>query len=299
MPPPSLEPVNAFIEEAGVRAGLSVKTRRANVMLTRLQRSEAAGIAIAAPPEDAHILVFQLHEHPSHDLWLDGKHSQTGHIQRGVANILDLRAAPMALLAPKVDSLHLRIPRLALEDFAADAECSIRDLRAPHGWETLDPRIAAMEPLIIEALKRAGPAERLLVDHMVMALCAHVTSAYGVGGAARQLKGGLAPWQVKRAKEIIASDLGAGTPLVEIAAACGLSAAHFARAFKVSTGMTPHEWLQACRLERARVLLEGPAASMLRIAEDSGFSSPSHMSRIFKRATGISPNAYARLRRSG
>lgn len=291
--------VNAFVEEAGVSAGLTVKTRRDAVSLTRLQRSADDGIAIAAPPEDAHILVYQVRPHPSHLLWLDGAARVTGDIQRGGTNILDLRAAPTALLGPKIDSLHLRIPKTALEDLAADADRSINDLHAPDGWSTLDPMISRLEPLIVEVLKRAGPAERLLVDHLILSLCSHVADTYGVGGTVKTHKGGLAPWQVKRAKEMIASDLAAETPLVEIAAACGLSAAHFARAFKASTGLTPHGWLQACRLDRARALLDGRPARISCVASESGFSDQSHMSRVFKRAMGMSPSAYARLHGAG
>ncbi|ADG11502.1 helix-turn-helix transcriptional regulator [Caulobacter segnis] len=292
-------PVNAFVEEAGVSAGLTVRTRRDSVSLTRLQRSADDGIAIGAPAEDAHIVVYQVRPHPSHLLWLDGAAGVTGDIERGGTNILDLRAAPTALLGPEVDSLHLRIPKTALEDLATDADRCIHGLHACDGWSTLDPMMSRLEPLIIEVLKRAGPAERLLVDHLVLSLCAHVADTYGLGGAIRAHKGGLAPWQVKRAKEIIASDLAAETPLVEIAAACGLSAAHFARSFKASTGMTPHGWLQACRLDRARALLDGRALRISRVASESGFSDQSHMSRVFKRAMGMSPRAYARLRGAG
>ena len=66
---------------------------------------------------------------------------------------------------------------------------------------------------------------------------------------------GLAPWQLRRAKEIFLADLSERPPMDLVAAACKLSISHFARAFKASTGAPPHQWLMTARIERARVLL--------------------------------------------
>ena len=67
----------------------------------------------------------------------------------------------------------------------------------------------------------------------------------------RLVKGGLAPWQERRAKEMLVADLAGATPLAEMATACGLSPGHFARAFRRSTGLAPHAWLLKARVEHA------------------------------------------------
>ena len=71
----------------------------------------------------------------------------------------------------------------------------------------------------------------------------------------------------------------------------GLSAAHFSREFKRSTGNTPWEHVVQLRLEGARQLLEsGESAS--EAALRFGFSDQSHLSRLFKLKYGVTPSSF-------
>jgi AraC-like DNA-binding protein len=100
---------------------------------------------------------------------------------------------------------------------------------------------------VLPALRAPECASRLFTDHATLALAAHAAQAYGeMQTLARPLKGGLAPWQERRSKEMIAGDLTGATPLRDIAEACGLSVSHFSRAFRRSTGHC-----SACLADRA------------------------------------------------
>jgi AraC-like DNA-binding protein len=107
--------------------------------------------------------------------------------------------------------------------------------------------------VLLEALSRPGEANQLFIDHMMLAFTAHIAQAYGglqsIAGSAR---GGLAPWQVKRACERLDSDLGGTLSLQLIAAEFGLSVGHFSRAFRISTGLQPHQWLLRQRVNAAK-----------------------------------------------
>ena len=74
----------------------------------------------------------------------------------------------------------------------------------------------------------------------------------------------------------------------------GYSRVHFVRMFKAATGYSPHNYLLNLRLERARELLKNPSASLIDIALECGFSSHSHMSRLFHKSVGVTPSAYRR-----
>jgi AraC family transcriptional regulator len=74
----------------------------------------------------------------------------------------------------------------------------------------------------------------------------------------------------------------------------GYSRVHFIRMFRTATGYSPHNYLLNLRLERARELLRNPAVSLIDIALDCGFSSHSHMSRLFHKSVGVTPSAYRR-----
>jgi AraC-like DNA-binding protein len=105
---------------------------------------------------------------------------------------------------------------------------------------------------------------------------------------------GLAPWQLRRAQELFRSDLSENLSLDSVAQACKLSASHFARAFKGSTGLPPHQWVMATRIEMARGLLTNSAMPLAEIAGACGFADQSHFSRIFARIMDTSPGAWRR-----
>ena len=64
--------------------------------------------------------------------------------------------------------------------------------------------------------------------------------------------------------------------------------------FRAATGYSPHNYLLNLKLERAQELLRNPSMSLIDIALDCGFSSHSHMSRLFHKIVGVTPSAYRR-----
>jgi len=74
----------------------------------------------------------------------------------------------------------------------------------------------------------------------------------------------------------------------------GYSRVHFVRMFRATTGYSPHNYLLNLKLERARELLKNSFMSLIDIALDCGFSSHSHMSRLFRKMVGVTPSAYRR-----
>src|SRR2546428_5588942 len=68
--------------------------------------------------------------------------------------------------------------------------------------------------------------------------------ADAVGLPRAPVRGGLAPWQERRAKELLDAHIGGGITLDALARSCELSTRHFTRAFRQSTGVAPYQWLQ-------------------------------------------------------
>ncbi len=67
--------------------------------------------------------------------------------------------------------------------------------------------------------------------------------------------GGLSPKVLNRAIERLRSDSDTDVSLAALASDAGLSRFHFCRAFKESTGLSPHAWLRQHRLEQAMHML--------------------------------------------
>jgi AraC-like DNA-binding protein len=128
-----------------------------------------------------------------------------------------------------------------------------------------------------------------------LAFRAHIARAYGgAQSERRRARGGLAPWQERRAKEFLSNDLSGKLPLAQIARECGLSASHFTRAFRQSVGMAPHQWLLRLRVERAKELLLKSHDSLADVAVGCGFADQSHFTRVFTKFVGSSPGWWQR-----
>ena len=83
----------------------------------------------------------------------------------------------------------------------------------------------------------------------------------------------------------------------DLAAVTRLSTSHFSRAFKLSFHMSPHAYVVALRLARARALMLESDEQMSRIAAACGFADQAHFSRAFRRKTGCAPGFWRRERR--
>lgn len=112
------------------------------------------------------------------------------------------------------------------------------------------------------------------------------------------VRGGLAPWQVRRCTEYVRDHARENIGLEQLAALVGLSPFHFARAFKQSTGVPPHRYQLQVRIEKAKALLSMTDVPVTDIAFDVGYESSQALARLFRREVGISPTDYRRQRRS-
>src|SRR5262249_11496836 len=135
----------------------------------------------------------------------------------------------------------------------------------------------------------------LFLDHVAFALTVHMAHTYGGMCANAGLpRGGLAPWQERRVKELMSANLNHELPLSRLASECGLSVPHFARAFRQSTGISPHRWLLKHRVDCARRLLSNRALSLSDVSLSCGFADQSHFTRVFRAMVGVSPGGWRR-----
>ena len=84
--------------------------------------------------------------------------------------------------------------------------------------------------------------------------------------------------------------------LEALARETGYSPIHFSRMFRAATGHAPHNYVLHLRVQRARQLLAESSVSLTEIVLECGFSSHSHMTRIFHQLVGMTPSAYRRNR---
>ena len=249
------------------------------------------------PRVNAYMICLLLRDLPNNSYWEEGRQVSEFSLQAGQTTIHDLQREPRALMDKPIHSLLFYLPCAALGDLADQANVPrVSELRYEPGLGIYDETIRHIGLTLLPALRTPDRASRLFTDHLTLALTTHAAQSYGgMQTISRPLKGGLAPWQESRSKEMIAGDLTGATPLREIAEACGLSVSHFSRAFRKSIGLSPHTWLIQMRVESAKSMLQKRDASLFTIARVCGFADQSHFARVFKRRVGLSPGAFRKI----
>jgi AraC family transcriptional regulator len=144
--------------------------------------------------------------------------------------------------------------------------------------------------LVHEVLSRAGEVQQRHLQRLRAWLAAPSPST----GRGAHLRGGLSPAALRRVQVFVESNLGRPITLGDLAARAGLSLHHFARAFRVSTGITPRSFVEQRRLARAEQLLARSSLPLAAIAMDCGFGSQSRLTTAFRRRTGFTPAQFRR-----
>lgn len=250
--------------------------------------------------EDALVLYTPLIATPVYDTWIGGRYAPSPPVKAGETVLLNMNVEMGSFVDFASDALSIYLPRCALNALADEQGVArIESFHIQSNAPVDDTVIRHLGGALLPVLEHPEDSSRLFADHIAMALLAHAAHTYcGMRTENRIRRGGLAPWQERRAKELLAARLDGEVTLEELARECRLSRAHFARAFKVTTGVPPHRWLLARRIEQARELLLGTALQIGEIAQRSGFADQSHLTRAFRKATGVGPGEWRRLRRA-
>jgi AraC family transcriptional regulator len=284
----------------GVEDAPAIVTRtlpRAQIGVTEIRvDNPTSTISESVPHEDAYLVALSLMDIPMAIYWDDGRQAPIRSVRAGDTTLHDLRRRPSVLIDTPRHSLLFYLPRATLDAIAVASNAPrIDELRYEPNLGMRDDTLRHLGMSLLPALRTPEQVNRLFLDHVTLAVATHVAQTYGgLQTVPGPVRGGLAPWQEKRAKEMLAADLTGATPLSAIAKACGLSTSHFSRAFRRSTGHAPHAWLLNLRVETAKALLRQHQMPLHTIALACGFADQSHFTRVFSRLVGESPGAWRR-----
>ena len=148
---------------------------------------------------------------------------------------------------------------------------------------------------IKQEIEAPGLNSRLYVETLLMLLLTRLmrcASNFATPRHSAYVKGGLPNWRLKRALELLETNQTKTPSLAEIAGPLRLHPTFFCRAFKQSTGLSPHRYLLEHRVNCAKEMMKDQKRTLTEIALNCGFSGSSQFSIVFKRITGISPRGY-------
>jgi AraC family transcriptional regulator len=246
---------------------------------------------LTLPPLDAHYISFTLAGRLIIEREIAGRRDHAA-FRPGMSLIFPAGVENAWRWSGSTDELHLYISPSWLAEAADGAGVSGPILRPRFAFE--DRVLHSLAGALIDeyrtgglggALFRQSAAEtiglRLLREHCAVTSRPVPTAA-------------LAPVRLRRVRDLVEERLEQPLTLDEMAAAAGLSRAHFARCFRAATGTTPYGYVRDRRVARARELLGRQGHSIAEIAAMTGFHSQSHLGRVFRGATGMTPGEYRR-----
>lgn len=177
--------------------------------------------------------------------------------------------------------------RLYAETFDRDARLMV----LPEATFDDAPRLAQF---LVQLAVATRSGNRLLAEQAIVSGVAQLFADPRQGKVLPPvLRGGLAPALRRRLADFIEDNLAAPIRLKDLARLADLSEFHLQRMFQQSCGVSPHEFILNRRIDRARRMLGGPDP-IAQIATACGFSSQSHLTRMFKAVTGTTPFDYRR-----
>ncbi len=227
----------------------------------------------------------------------NGKSIAIGTARSGVVTIIPAGSSARWDIPGPVNVVQLYLPHKTLLRVAGEAD-------TPAPGELME-RTGHPDPITSRLLISASDAIQgsaaldALFRHQLNDLIATRLLATHVGSPAifQPTLGGLAPSVLRRAIERLHSEDDADVSLAALASDAGLSRFHFCRAFKESTGLSPHAWLRQHRLERAMKMLRDTDDPVVSIAAALGYASQTAFAAAFRKLTGETPSDWRRRMR--
>jgi AraC family transcriptional regulator len=223
-----------------------------------------------------------------------GRSSATGTFRPGVVIIIPEGSSSRWDIPKPVDVVQLYLPHTTLQRVADEADTPAPiDLleRTAHP----DPITSRLLLSAAHVLENNGALDMLFRQQLTTLLATRLLAAHsGAPTTIQPSPGGLSPKVLLRAVERLRSDSDADVSLAALAADAGLSRFHFCRAFKESTGLSPHAWLRQHRLEQAMNMLRDRDTSIVSVAAELGYASQTAFAAAFRRLTGEAPSDWRR-----
>ena len=226
-----------------------------------------------------------------------GRSLAIGTFRLGVVIIIPEGSSSRWDIPKPVDVIQLYLPHATLKRVADEGgSAASTELLERTGYP--DPITSRLLLSAADALESNGPLDALFRHQLTDLLATRILAAHtGSPTTFQPTLGGLSPKVLLRAIERLRSDSDADVSLDALACDAGLSRFHFCRAFKESTGLSPHSWLRQHRLEQAMTMLRDTDTSIVSVAAALGYSSQTAFAAAFRKLTGETPSDWRKRMR--
>ena len=251
--------------------------------------------AVEIPEHEHH--TFCLHLQTSGPVEMDWhSHGRSGHLNTGAGNLIFLTPGTRDSLlwhGPSQRIIASIDPSILVK---AATQLELNQLPDFENlWSFQDDQLRLLLTEMEREVTSGSATGPLYGDLLGLSLSVALIRKYGHAAATPALqKGGIAKPRLNRVLEYIATNLSSEIRLEDLAAIAGLSLFHFARAFRESTGVTPHQYVLQRRIDTVKTLLRTRNWNLEAIASATGFADASHLTKAFRRHTGTTPKTWQR-----
>ena len=294
---PTVHPSNMHLRAADAEMARVLKTRP-----LRMASDPSSGAIAFWKHDPLHAVVEPMADHvimayPSGTQRLErrnGTSLATGTARAGVVTIIPAGSTSRWDIHQPVNVVQLYLPHKTLQRIADEAHTGAPgDLLERTGHP--DPITSRLLLSASDALEGSAALDTLFRQQLTDLLATRLLAAHaGTPAAIQPTVGGLSPTVLRRAIDRLRSDSDADVSLGALASDAGLSRFHFCRAFKESTGLSPHAWLRQYRLEQAMNMLRDTEASIVMVAAALGYASQTAFAAAFRKLTGETPSEWRR-----
>ncbi len=220
---------------------------------------------------------------------------ESGRVGPGVVSLLTRGEKSQWQWNNPLNVQHLYLTHSVIENIAAEVfDRDIQNIEIDDLLCAEDDTLPVLAGLLENELRGAGVGERLYADTLRTQVGVHVLRRYAKVNFVSRAAGGLTESQRRAIIDYVEAHLSRSIALCELAALLGMSSFHFSRKFRADFGIPPHSFVMEQRIKRAKAMLRKGTTPLKIIAADCGFSDQSHMNRLFRRATGVTPTEFQR-----
>jgi AraC family transcriptional regulator len=238
-----------------------------------------------------HFIVIALADFRAHYL-LDGRWQYSDYTQGDIAIFPGNQTFPRTQVDRDVPLIELLLDPASLVRIAGNIIDTERIELIPQ-LQIRDPLIEHMGFALKAELEAAGADSQFYAESMATALSAHLLRRYcSVNKEIKDYRGGLPSYKLRQAISYINEHLDKKLTLAKISDAVQMSSHYFASLFKQSTGLTPHQYVMKCRIDKAKELLLKQDLTLVEICQQVGFENQSHFTRVFRQHAQTTPKAY-------
>ncbi|SEG63418.1 Helix-turn-helix domain-containing protein [Bryocella elongata] len=282
------------LNAVGDRGKSSRTGRPATEASLRISTLPAGDILTVSPQSFAALVQVDAKCPSSIMLYLPDGSRKEALLHPGELFLLPPRSTATNLSALDGEIIRYEVSRAALRAFAQRSNPPRTGVLSAPSFgpdATLTTLSRAARPILLA--KQRCPKD--VAEYFTLTLYSHLLDRYGMTNPTEErFTGGLSPRHKRTISEALDDPLGQSLSMDGLAERCGLSVAHFGRAFRQSFGCSFHKYLLETRVARAQQLLVASSASLTEIAVAIGYADQQTFTESFRRVVGLPPGRYRR-----